>query len=74
MSEWRQEPGLFRLRLRVPIGATAIVFLPAKAKSGITETGKPIESAPGLQFLRMENGKAVLAVASGEYHLTARTE
>ena len=72
VSEWTHSAGEFKLRVRVPVGATAIVFVPAKNGVPVTEGGKPLPRAAGVQLLRSENGSAVLAVGSGEY--TFRSE
>ncbi len=59
--------GSFNLRVRVPVGVEATVFLPAKDGTPVTEAGKPVESAAGVRLLRREPGVAVLAVGSGQY-------
>jgi alpha-L-rhamnosidase len=67
VSEWTRAAEKFKLRVRVPVGATATVFLPAKDGAPVTESGKAVERATGVQLLRREGGNAVLAVGSGEY-------
>jgi alpha-L-rhamnosidase len=67
VSEWSREAGKFSLRVRVPVGAEAKVFLPAREGTPVTESGRPIERAPGVRFLSREHGTAVVAVGSGEY-------
>ena len=71
VSEWRQEPGKFNLRVRVPVGATATIFLPAEDGARLTEGGKPLDRVAGVQLLRTESGKAVIAVGSGEYEFAS---
>jgi alpha-L-rhamnosidase len=67
VSEWTRKAEKFNLRVRVPVGATATVFLPAKEGTPVTEAGKPFERAAGVQLLRREGGNAVLAIGSGDY-------
>jgi len=67
VSEWSRAAGKFKLRVRVPVGATATVILPAKEGTPVTEGGRPVERASGVQLLRKESRDAVLAVGSGEY-------
>jgi alpha-L-rhamnosidase len=67
VSDWGREAGKFTLRVRVPVGVTATVFLPAKDGTPVTEGGKPVERAAGVQSLRTEPGHAVLAVEPGDY-------
>ena len=71
VSEWSREAGKFNLRVRVPVSAEAKVFLPAKDETPVTESGKPIEHAPGVQLLSREHGSAVVAVVSGEYEFSS---
>jgi alpha-L-rhamnosidase len=49
---------------------TATIYVPAKAASGVTVNGKALSEADHVTVLKMENGKAVLKVGSGEYRIT----
>jgi alpha-L-rhamnosidase len=71
VSEWQRQAGHFELHLLVPVGSSATLVLPAQDRPRITESGKPLERAPGVQFLRMEDGKAILALGSGEYRFVS---
>jgi alpha-L-rhamnosidase len=70
-SNWRVEDGLFVWDVAIPPNATAMVCVPAKDLDAITESGKSVAEAAGVQFLRMESGYAVFAVESGSYHFRA---
>ncbi len=74
VSEWSREPGEFKLRVCIPVGATATIILPARDKAQVTESRKPIERATGVQFLRMENQQTVLATGAGEYNFVVRPD
>jgi alpha-L-rhamnosidase len=67
VSEWTREADKFNLRVRVPVGAEAKVFLPAKDGTPVTESGKPIEHAAGVQLVKREQDRVIVAVGSGEY-------
>ncbi len=67
VSEWTRNADQFRWHVRVPVGTTATLVLPARERTTITEGGKAVERAQGIQFLRMEDGKAILALGSGDY-------
>ena len=71
ISEWTRKAGQFNLRVRVPVGATATVFLPAKEGTSVTEGGQPFDRAAGVQLLRREAGNAVLAIGSGDYEFAS---
>ncbi len=75
VSRWQREgdpstglkAGTLSLDITIPANTTATVFVPAKEAAGVTEAGKPANTAEGVQFLRMENNAAVYAVGSGVY-------
>jgi alpha-L-rhamnosidase len=71
VSEWKKDGDKFKLRVRVPVGASATVFLPAKDESSIAEGARPVEQANGVRLVRMENGHAIIAIDSGEYEFTS---
>jgi len=66
-SEWKKEGGNLLVNVTIPANTTATVSLPAKSPGGITEGGRPLDTSEGVKFLRMEGGRAVLAVVSGTY-------
>ena len=66
-SEWQPFAGQFDLRVTIPANTTATVYLPAKDIKSVTEGGKPVAQAEGVQFLRQENDRAILRVGSGNY-------
>jgi alpha-L-rhamnosidase len=57
----------FTLKANIPCNTTATVHVPAGSPDSVTESGRPASSSVGLEFLRMENGRAVFAVGSGSY-------
>jgi len=72
VSDWKIEGDSFTLTVTVPVNTMATVFVPAKERFLVTESGKPAEKAEGVEFLRTENGAAVYSVGSGTYRFTAR--
>jgi alpha-L-rhamnosidase len=74
MSEWSKSAGQFRLHVRIPVGSTATVWVPAKNSAGITESGQSIEHRPEILFQRMNGGKAVFCIPSGDYHFVSTIE
>jgi alpha-L-rhamnosidase len=71
-SAWTQEEDVFDWHITVPANTTAIVYVPTKDISYVTENGQPMENTNGLTFLRMENGFAVFGVLSGSYFFSSR--
>lgn len=69
----RQEPGHFRMRLRLPANLVAEVHIPADRPEAVMEGGLPACQAPGVSFLRMDGGHAVLEIGGGPYEFEARS-
>ena len=67
VSDWRIDGGRFTLKLQVPPGTTATVYLPSSDLTAITEGGQPADQSPGVGPAKMENGNAVFQVDSGRY-------
>ncbi len=60
MSDWKRDGGKFTLKISIPANTTATVFVPAKSANAVAKTD-------GATFLRMENGRAIFAIGSGDY-------
>ena len=67
VSDWRINEGTFQWSVSIPVNTTATVYIPAKNIDNISESGIPVKNAEGVKFLKMENGKAIFIVGSGEY-------
>jgi alpha-L-rhamnosidase len=53
--------------LTVPPNAVATLRLPEANAGQITESGRPVSRATGVQLVRADNGDTVLQVAAGTY-------
>jgi len=67
VSNWTRQGGNLTMEVTIPANTTASVYVPARDTAGVTESGKAIEQAEGVKFLRMENGAAIYAVGCGNY-------
>jgi alpha-L-rhamnosidase len=67
VSNWTHDPTGLTLNITIPIGSTAEVYVPAADVNLVKEGGIAASSAPGVKFLRMENGTAIYAIGSGSY-------
>jgi hypothetical protein len=59
-SDWKRDGGKFTLKISIPANTTATVYVPAKSAAAVANT-------EGATFLRMENGRAMFAIGSGDY-------
>lgn len=72
VSHWRRSADRFELETTIPANTSATVYLPAKSAENVFESGRPLNKAPGVQWLRMEGDRAVLAVEAGNYRFESR--
>ena len=68
---WRRRGAGMTLAMTVPANATALVSLPAHAPSGVRESGRAVEGAPGVSSVTPDNGAVVVGVGSGTYRFTS---
>jgi hypothetical protein len=71
-TEWKLVKGVFTLDVLIPANTTASIYIPAKTKSDVTESGKQIKKTYGVKFIKMENGCAIYETGSGSYHFVAK--
>jgi hypothetical protein len=66
-SNWKKQADNFELSVSIPANTTAMVYLPVKRSAGIAVNGQPIKSNKDVQLAGYQNGKAMVAVGSGNY-------
>ena len=71
-SHWEILDHDLSLNVVIPPNTTATVYVPATGAGSVTEGGRTAAKSDGLEFLRMEPGKAVFAAASGTYHFISK--
>jgi alpha-L-rhamnosidase len=71
-TEWKREGNQFSLDVSIPVNTSATVFIPTEKENDVTESGKQTGKAEGVRFLRMENGKAIYEIGSGNYHFVSK--
>ena len=73
-TAWHREgkEHMITLQVTVPGNCLTTVCIPAKSAGDVTESGVSAAKAPGVSFLRMENGRALYRVGAGEYRFVVR--
>jgi alpha-L-rhamnosidase len=66
-SHWRQANDRFDWDVNIPANSTATIFVPARNRATVTESGKRADQAVGLRFLRAEKDYVVFEAGSGKY-------
>lgn len=74
VSDWKMGKRQFTLRISVPVGTTATVYVPARDAASVTESGKLTSQSRGTKFVKMEDGNAVFQVQSGQYKFEATVD
>ncbi len=66
-SEWHVGKDATTWSVQIPANTTATLYLPVDKLETVTESGKPLTEAKGIEKLRAESGSTVLEAASGTY-------
>ena len=66
-TEWRRAEGRFKLKLDLPANTSATVHLPASQAASVRESGRTLDAAKGVRWLRQDKDRIILEVGSGRY-------
>jgi alpha-L-rhamnosidase len=69
---WENIEGSFSMKVTVPVGCHASVYVPTTDPSMVYEGKGMAENAPGILYKEMKDGYALFAVESGEYHFRVK--
>jgi len=69
---WSREGEHFQLKATVPANTTAVVYVPAREGTAVSEGSGPAEKQPGVSFLRREGDRMIYGVESGTYVFGSR--
>lgn len=73
-SNWRKQAGELVMDVTIPPNTTASVYIPTKDSGSIMESGKPVDKATTVKFLRMEGKAAVYEISSGHYEFKTASQ
>jgi hypothetical protein len=66
-TDWKIIEGNLNLKVTIPANTTAVIYLPAREQSKITENNLPVDQVKDIRYLKSENGYAVFRSGSGSY-------
>jgi len=72
--DWKKTNGQLSLNVEIPVNTTAKVYVPARDAAEVTESGRPVDQAETVTFVRLKEGCAVFEVGSGAYAFDTRVE
>jgi alpha-L-rhamnosidase len=64
---WEKRDGQFSLKIEVPVGCSATVYVPLMNEKQVMENGNPVSESQDIELLKDENGYKLLKVGSGTY-------
>jgi alpha-L-rhamnosidase len=70
VSNWKKENAQLKWDISIAPNTVAVVYLPAKSINEVKEGNRQVAESQNVQFLKMENGKAVFQIGSGNYSFT----
>jgi alpha-L-rhamnosidase len=71
-SNWKKDGNAFAWDIHVPVGAEASLYVPQVEGAKLTEGGKPLDGATGIEVLGEADGRTELRVGSGTYHFESK--
>ncbi len=69
---WEKSVGSFKMDIKVPVGSTATVYMPASSEKAVTESGKKIIGKNSVSFQKMQDGYAIFTIGSGNYSFSSQ--
>ena len=67
VSDWKIDGDKYIWNISVPVNTKATISIPAMQESDVTEGNNPASKSYGVEFIKMENGRAVFEIGSGSY-------
>jgi alpha-L-rhamnosidase len=71
ICDWKRDGHDFQLLVRVPVGASAVVELPAKDQNSLKEHGAPVSAMADIHLDSFRANLATIAISSGEYQFSS---
>ena len=70
-SAWNIKDGKFIWEISIPPNTTATVYIPAKSENDVKEGRKKASDVKGVRYQRVENGKTIYEIGSGDYRFVS---
>lgn len=70
---WHHTASTTQISVTVPVGQTALIYIPAVNLQQVTESGKPAMESLGVAWVRSDGNTQVFRVQSGHYHFVSAT-
>ncbi len=70
-SHWRRQADRFLLDVVVPANTAATVDIPASTVTAVTESGLPLDQAPGVRVQESRSGRVRVSIGGGKYQFVS---
>jgi alpha-L-rhamnosidase len=71
-STWISNKNDFNWHITIPPNSKALVYVPATSASNIAESGNKVSTVKSIKLIKMEAGRAIFEVGSGNYDFEAK--
>lgn len=71
-SSWKRTATGMQYQFKVPANTSATLLLPAKEAGTVTEAGKPLSQAKGVQYMGVQQGKHRFVLTAGKYNIEVK--
>lgn len=72
VSFWKRKKNNLYLDIQIPVNTTATIYIPAADVANVTESGKNAISSESIEFIEMQENKAVFKIGSGKYSFVSK--
>jgi hypothetical protein len=69
--KWRRDRDILQLTVTIPANTSAMIYVPATGPHKASESGRRMEDAPGVKYIRTEANHVLCEVGSGTYRFAA---
>lgn len=70
---WHRTATQTQIDATIPVGQTALLYVPASSPNAVTESGHPAAKSPGVTWLQSKGPDQVYRIQSGAYHFVSRS-
>ena len=72
VSEVTKNESRLEMNVTIPVGSHATVYIPVSGNQVVTESGHPIEIAPGIEKINAENGCLIVKAMQGSFNFVVQ--
>jgi alpha-L-rhamnosidase len=71
-SHWKREGNTITMNVRIPANSTATIHVPTTDTGSVAVNGRPVDAAPHVELVQVQDGRVLLQVESGSYEIVSR--